>query len=328
MDTVKISIGQPGFRRVCRMIVPVCLSLALADAAMAQTAHAQTAPAPNSAEATTQAQPAPAAAAATAAAPTVTPASTTAPIAAAPTVSVTPPPAAVTVHTDLPADLSVAGMFKAADPIVKGVMGLLAAASVATWAIFLYKFIELAIARSQTRADLDTIARSGMLSQVSQGVKSKPVAMLVRSAELEVAASETLPASGVKERVAIALQRIESAAARRIGIGTGVLASVGSTGPFVGLFGTVWGIMNSFIHISNAHTTNLSVVAPGIAEALLATAMGLVAAIPAVVIYNMFSRSIASYRALLGDATAGIMVHVSRDLDRSEQRQYVRLAAE
>ena len=80
--------------------------------------------------------------------------------------------------------------------------------------------------------------------------------------------------------------------------GTGVLATIGATAPFVGLFGTVWGIMNSFIGISKSHTTNLAVVAPGIAEALLATAIGLVAAIPAVVIYNVFARSIAGYRAL------------------------------
>ena len=98
--------------------------------------------------------------------------------------------------------------------------------------------------------------------------------------------------------------------------GTGLLATIGATAPFVGLFGTVWGIMNSFIGISKPHTTNLAVVAPGIAEALLATALGLVAAIPAVVIYNMFSRSIAGYRALHADAAAEVMRLVSRDLDR------------
>ena len=98
--------------------------------------------------------------------------------------------------------------------------------------------------------------------------------------------------------------------------GTGVLATIGATAPFVGLFGTVWGIMNSFIGISREHTTNLAVVAPGIAEALLATAFGLAAAIPAVVIYNVFARSIAGYRALLGDASAEVLRLVSRDLDR------------
>ena len=98
------------------------------------------------------------------------------------------------------------------------------------------------------------------------------------------------------------LDRIEIAAARDMNRGTGILATIGSTAPFIGLFGTVWGIMNSFVGISQAQTTNLAVVAPGIAEALLATAFGLVAAIPAVFIYNLFARSLASYKALVGDA--------------------------
>jgi biopolymer transport protein ExbB len=91
---------------------------------------------------------------------------------------------------------------------------------------------------------------------------------------------------------------------------------IGATAPFVGLFGTVWGIMDSFIGISKTNTTNLAVVAPGIAEALLATAMGLVAAIPAVVMYNAFARAITGYRAQLGDAAAEVLRHLSRDLDR------------
>ncbi len=99
--------------------------------------------------------------------------------------------------------------------------------------------------------------------------------------------------------------------------GTGVLATIGSTAPFVGLFGTVWGIMNSFIGISEAQTTNLAIVAPGIAEALLATAIGLVAAIPAVIIYNQFARSISSATGrIIGEASAEVMRLVSRDLDR------------
>ena len=98
--------------------------------------------------------------------------------------------------------------------------------------------------------------------------------------------------------------------------GTHLLATIGATAPFVGLFGTVWGIMNAFIGISKSHTTNLAVVAPGIAEALLATAIGLVAAVPAVIIDNLFARSIAGYRALLSDASGAILRHVSRDLER------------
>jgi biopolymer transport protein ExbB len=120
----------------------------------------------------------------------------------------------------------------------------------------------------------------------------------------------------VKERIASRLERIEAASGRQMIRGTGILATVGATAPFVGLFGTVWGIMNSFIGISRQHTTNLAVVAPGIAEALLATALGLVAAIPAVVMYNIFSRWIAGYRALQADASAEILRLIGRDLDR------------
>jgi len=121
---------------------------------------------------------------------------------------------------------------------------------------------------------------------------------------------------GIKERAASNFSEIVRSEARRMRRGMGELATIGATSPFVGLFGTVWGIMNSFIGISKAHTTNLAVVAPGIAEALLATALGLFAAIPAVVIYNVFSRAIAAYRALYGDCTAEVLRLLSRDLDR------------
>jgi biopolymer transport protein ExbB len=114
--------------------------------------------------------------------------------------------------------------------------------------------------------------------------------------------------------VASRLERLEAATGRRMLKGTGVLATIGATAPFVGLFGTVWGIMNSFIGISRSQTTNLAVVAPGIAEALLATALGLAAAIPAVVIYNHFSRQVAAYRALVGDTSAAVLRLVSRDI--------------
>jgi biopolymer transport protein ExbB len=141
------------------------------------------------------------------------------------------------------------------------------------------------------------------------------VGRLARTALNEVQASVTADPEGLKERVSWLLERIEASASRHIGRGMGLLASIGATAPFVGLFGTVWGIMNSFIGISNSHTTNLAVVAPGIAEALLATALGLFAAIPAVVIYNLFSRSIGGYRALLADASALVMRLVSRGCD-------------
>jgi len=139
----------------------------------------------------------------------------------------------------------------------------------------------------------------------------------MRAADTELRLSaDGLSPSGVKERIASRLERIEAAAGRKMNRGTGILATIGAVAPFVGLFGTVWGIMNSFIGISKQHTTNLAVVAPGIAEALLATALGLVAAIPAVVMYNLFSRWIAGYRALHADAAAEILRIISRDLDR------------
>src|SRR5207253_9267989 len=112
---------------------------------------------------------------------------------------------------------------------------------------------------------------------------------------------------GSKDRIASGLEHIEASFSRRINRGTAVLATIGATAPFVGLFGTVWGIMNSFIGISKSHTTNLAIVAPGIAEALLATAFGLAAAIPAVVIYNLFARQITGYRATLADTSAEVL---------------------
>ena len=141
----------------------------------------------------------------------------------------------------------------------------------------------------------------------------------MEAAESECKRSSDLSSDGIKERLAIALSRIEARAGREIARGTGLLATIGATAPFVGLFGTVWGIMNSFIGISHSKTTNLAVVAPGIAEALLATALGLVAAIPAVIIYNVFARALASYRALLSDASGEIIQHISRDLERQER---------
>jgi biopolymer transport protein ExbB len=147
------------------------------------------------------------------------------------------------------------------------------------------------------------------------------------AAELRLSA-DVADRSGIKERVATRLARLEAAAGRAVNRGTGLVATIGATAPFVGLFGTVWGIMNSFIGISEAQTTNLAVVAPGIAEALLATAIGLFAAIPAVIIYNQLVRRIGGYRALVGDASAEVSRLVSRDLDRSQVRIGLSRAAE
>jgi biopolymer transport protein ExbB len=216
-------------------------------------------------------------------------------------------------------DLTPWGMFVSADPLVKAVLIGLAFASVVTWTVWLAKTIELMMARRRVRADLSTL---GSAQRLADGVERLAAAQSPAAAFLEAAVTEiqlsqsSADREGIKERIASRLERIEAACGRRIMRGTSVLATIGATAPFVGLFGTVWGIMNSFIGISREHTTNLAVVAPGIAEALLATAFGLAAAIPAVVIYNMFARSISGYRALLGDASAAVLRLVSRDLDR------------
>jgi len=217
----------------------------------------------------------------------------------------------------LPRDLSPVGMFMSADIVVKAVMVGLALASVATWTVWLAKTIELARAKRRLRGALRVLERTASLADPflsSQNGEAHDLrAAAIEEVRLSAAAGDT---DGIKERIASRLERIEAAYGRAITRGTGILATIGATAPFVGLFGTVWGIMNSFIGISKSHTTNLAIVAPGIAEALLATAFGLAAAIPAVVIYNMFSRSIAGYRALLGDSAAMVLRLAGRDLDR------------
>ena len=218
----------------------------------------------------------------------------------------------------LPRDLSPWGMFVNADIVVKVIMIGLLFASLVTWTVWLAKSIELASAKRQARAGLRVLQEARSLADAERrfGAADGTVAKLVRTASIEVSLSGHASGEGLKERIAWLLERLEVAAGRRIGRGMGVLASIGATAPFVGLLGTVWGIMNSFIGISNAHTTNLAVVAPGIAEALLATALGLFAAIPAVVIYNVFARSVGGYRALIADAGALVMRLVSRDSER------------
>ena len=278
--------------------------LVAAASVLAVPALAQTSPAPSVSE------PLPATVA--------TPAAPSAPIAVSPTPVIEPKEAP---RTDLPHDLSPVGMFMAADWVVKGVMIALALASVATWTVWLAKTLELIAARRNALSVIRTIRHARSLTDALEGIGKRrgPAAFMLRAAAEEVRLSEGaldhVTGDGLKERVFSVLRRIEAHGGRRMMRGTGILATTGSIAPFVGLFGTVWGIMNAFIGISQAHTTNLAVVAPGIAEALLATAIGLVAAIPAVVIYNIFSRSIAAYRLLLADAAAGTERLVSRDLD-------------
>jgi biopolymer transport protein ExbB len=229
----------------------------------------------------------------------------------------------------IPRDLSILGMFTSADILVKAVIVGLIAASAITWIVLLAKGVEVILAKRRTRRALAALGSARTLKHASEmtAAERDPVALMVAAAAIETKMSLDAGGEGLKERVASRLERIEAAARQQIIRGTGVLATIGATAPFVGLFGTVWGIMNSFIGISRSQTTNLAVVAPGIAEALLATAVGLVAAIPAVVIYNAFSRMIGGYRVLLADAAADVLRLVSRDQDRRNNPVH-RMAAE
>ena len=230
-------------------------------------------------------------------------------------------------------DLSPWGMYQNADIIVKIVMIGLAIASIITWTIWIAKGFELMGAKRRLRGEIAALKKATTLKEASAtaGKEGTLANLLVHDALEEMRLSvNSREKEGIKERVSFRLERLVAACGRNMSSGTGVLATIGSTAPFVGLFGTVWGIMNSFIGIAKTQTTNLAVVAPGIAEALLATALGLVAAIPAVVIYNVFARSITGYKAQVADASAEVLLLVSRDLDhlppeRSSQPHMVKV---
>lgn len=229
------------------------------------------------------------------------------------------PPTAIAIATH---DLTPWAMFLQADIVVKAVMVALLLASVLTWTVMLAKrreFLRVRCALGDAAAAASQSARLLDLAGVPE-VQEGIAQAFVKTAQAELRLSEGLSShDGVRERIASRLERLESAQARALRAGLGLLATIGSTAPFIGLFGTVWGIMNSFVGIAESGTTNLAVVAPGIAEALLATALGLVAAIPAVILYNHFTRSLASVRGAMGDLSAGVQQLVSRDLDRDAQ---------
>jgi biopolymer transport protein ExbB len=303
----------------------------LASPVSAQTQTSPAAPA-QSAVQPAPASPAPAAAPSAAAPAAAAPAASawTAPAAApaAPTVAAPKPETAAAVAPAMK-ELSPWVMFMSADIIVKAVMIGLAFASLVTWTVFIAKSIELSVASGKLRSALKKIAEARSLAEAQmalgarEGVLPSFLAAALREARMSAGLSSD---SGIKERAASSFSEIVRAEARRIRIGMGVLATIGSTSPFVGLFGTVWGIMNSFIGISKSQTTNLAVVAPGIAEALLATAIGLVAAIPAVIIYNHFARMTKSYLELVNRASGAAGRLLSRDLDRSHGSLHSRAA--
>ena len=226
-------------------------------------------------------------------------------------------------------ELSPLSMFLSADILVKAVMIALAFASLTTWTIAVSKTIEMSLARRRLQASLDRISGSKSLAeaQLALGSTSGLTGDMLAVAVREMRMSEgTFSDSGIKERAQSSFAELSRAEGRRVRFGMGALATIGAISPFVGLFGTVWGIMNSFIGISKSQTTNLAVVAPGIAEALLATAIGLVAAIPAVIIYNHFSRVTKNHMELASRATGAAGRLLSRDLDRNYGSSQARAA--
>lgn len=225
-------------------------------------------------------------------------------------------------------DLSMIGLFMQADPIVKFVMLILMGASVYSWAIVFYKRSTLSKLNRKANLFEDSFWSGEPLDKIYQRVKnSRHDPMLATFAagmdEWQAGVAAGMP---VKESIQASLrQRVERAMNVAIGRevnalekGMTFLASVGSTAPFVGLFGTVWGIMNSFSSIAASNNTSLAVVAPGIAEALFATALGLVAAIPAVIAYNVFSTGINRYAARLEAFSDEFTAILSRHLDAQD----------
>jgi biopolymer transport protein ExbB len=307
------------------------VTFALAMASLSSLGHAQQKAAPSTPQAPAQTQPqapvAPAQAAPAAQPPAPAAAVPSAPAAADPATN----PAESKLLKPIAAvpDMSPWSMFQAADVLVKAVMIGLAFASLVTWTIFIAKMIEMSLARRRLRKALGKIgeARSLAEAQFALGAKEGVLPSLLAAAMREARLSAGISSdAGIKERAASSFAEIVRAEARRIRLGMGLLATIGATSPFVGLFGTVWGIMNSFIGISKSQTTNLAVVAPGIAEALLATALGLVAAIPAVIIYNHFARVTKGYLELVSRASGASARLLSRDLDRTHGGAHSRAA--
>lgn len=222
-------------------------------------------------------------------------------------------------------DMSMIGLFMMADPIVKTVMLMLIAASVYSWAIIFYKKSTLSKLNKKANIFEDSFWSGEPLDKIYQRVKnSKHDPMLATFAsgmeEWQAGVAQGLPVreniqASLKQRVERAMNVTITREMTSVEKGMTFLATTGSASPFIGLFGTVWGIMNSFSAIANSNNTSLAVVAPGIAEALFATALGLVAAIPAVIGYNVFSTGINRYADRLEAFADEFMAILSRHLD-------------
>ncbi len=269
---------------------------------------------------------APAPAAAEAAAPAATPAATPAPAAdAAPAEENAGEAATEKMKSH---SLTPVGMFLAAGIVVKVVMIGLLLASVFSWVLLITKLLEFGSLNKQTDQFLEAFRGARSIADIarigsSEEFEGNPLADMAAAAaqEVELSRQAGLQVGGEHRdstiaRATYAINAVQASLAKRLSGGMVFLASVGSGGPFIGLFGTVYGIMTSFISIANTNTTNLAVVAPGIAEALLATGIGLFAAIPAVIFYNYFQTRISAYGTRSEGFVAELMNAISRQLDK------------
>ena len=219
-------------------------------------------------------------------------------------------------------DFSMFALFMQADWVVKSVMIGLLIASVWCWAIIANRLIAYGRAKREMRAFEKAFASGKPLSQLQQEMQQEiqhaGLSAVFMAAMEEWDKSHQQQASnapGLQSRLEIALDLAVSEQSTALEKRLGFLATIGSAGPFVGLFGTVWGIMNAFTAIAAAENTSLAVVAPGIAEALLATALGLLAAIPAVIAYNKLSADAGHLIAKLEGFADRLVALLSRQLD-------------
>ena len=224
--------------------------------------------------------------------------------------------------------LTPVGMFLAAQMVVKVVMIGLILASIFSWVLLITKIFEFGSLNKQSDKFLEAFRGARSIADIarigsSEEFEGNPMADMAAAAaqEVELSRQAGLAVAGEHRdstlaRATYAISAVQASLVKRLSGGMVFLASVGSAGPFIGLFGTVYGIMTSFIGIANTNTTNLAVVAPGIAEALLATGIGLFAAIPAVIFYNYFQTRISGYGTRSEGFVAELMNAISRQLDK------------
>lgn len=233
---------------------------------------------------------------------------------------------AVFAQVDTPpatAQFGVDEMFMQSHIVVKAVMIFLALLSLLTWSAFVEKLLVFGRARKANALFLEKFRQTAAGRDLPAGDDESAMGRMWLAARTEIdffrkthtAMPTPHQADRLLQRLALSAGIVQERELSRLSSMMGVLATIGSTSPFIGLFGTVWGILNSFAHIAVSKSTSLSVVAPGIAEALLATAIGLFAAIPAVMIYNKFVRDINGFVGALDNFSAEMIAAVSRKFD-------------